>query len=162
MSGSALADSPRAEKRGVVQRTLDGIEKVGDKVPHPAIIFLALCGIVIVLSHVFYLLDVKVTYDKVEQDPVPAEVHSDDHYHVQKETTAIESLLTGDGIRFIFTSTVTNFTNFGVVGVILVAMIGVGVAEQAGLIAALIRKLVKVAPPWAITFIIVLLGLSTA
>ena len=167
-------------KRGFVQKTLDGIEKVGDKVPHPAIIFLALCGLVIVLSHVFYLFDVKVTYDKVEPDPVPAEIHYDggthepsigvsredatvdQHYHVEKETTAIESLLTADGIRFIFTSTVTNFTNFGVVGVILVAMIGVGVAEQAGLIAALIRKLVKVAPPWSITFIIVLLGIVSS
>ena len=51
-----------------------------------------------------------------------------------------------------------NFNDFGVVAVILVAMIGVGVAEEAGLIAALIRKMVKVAPAGAITFIIVLLG----
>ncbi|HET6989165.1 MAG TPA: AbgT family transporter, partial [Kribbella sp.] len=51
-----------------------------------------------------------------------------------------------------------NVNDFGVVAVILVAMIGVGVAEEAGLIAALIRKMVKVAPKGAITFIIVLLG----
>ncbi len=51
-----------------------------------------------------------------------------------------------------------NFNDFGVVAVILVAMIGVGVAEEAGLIAALIRKMVQVAPAGAITFIIVLLG----
>ena len=51
-----------------------------------------------------------------------------------------------------------NFNDFGVVAVILVAMIGVGVAEEAGLIAALIRKMVQVAPASAITFIIVLLG----
>jgi aminobenzoyl-glutamate transport protein len=48
------------------------------------------------------------------------------------------------------------------VGVILVAMIGVGLAEQAGLIGALIRKLVAVAPRWALTFIIVLLGILSS
>ena len=56
---------------------------------------------------------------------------ADDYYEsppveTHTETTEIKSLLTGDGIRFIFTSAVSNFTNFGVVGVILVAMIGVG------------------------------------
>ena len=176
---AALATDDDAPK-GFVQKALDGIEKVGDKVPHPAIIFLALCLIVIVLSHIFYLFDVHVTYDKVVNDAVPAQVdyeggthepslsvdpeavHSDDHYHVEQETTAVKSLLSADGIRFLFTSTVSNFNNFGVVGVILVAMVGVGVAEQAGLIAALIRKLVKVAPPWSITFIIVLLGLVSS
>ena len=45
-----------------------------------------------------------------------------------------------------FSSFVTNFANFSVVAVIFVAMIGVGVAEKAGLMAALIRKLVQVAP----------------
>ena len=65
---------------------------------------------------------------------------------MRTETITVNSLLNGDGIRFIFTSAVQNFNDFGVVAVILVAMIGVGVAEEAGLIAALIRKLVAVAP----------------
>ena len=67
-------------------------------------------------------------------------------YHIQRETSQVEGLLTGDGMRFLFTSTIDNFNGFGVVGVILVAMVGVGVAEEAGLIGALIRKLVKRAP----------------
>jgi aminobenzoyl-glutamate transport protein len=79
-------------------------------------------------------------------------------YEVKHEKITAESLLDGDGIRFIFTTAVQNFNDFGVVAVILVAMLGVGVAEEAGLIAALIRKMVKVAPKGAITFIIVLLG----
>src|SRR4029453_10880807 len=70
----------------------------------------------------------------------------------------VRSLLTVDGLRFIFTSFVQNFANFSVVAVIFVAMIGVGVAEEAGLMAALIRKLVKVAPQKLLTFIIVLVG----
>jgi aminobenzoyl-glutamate transport protein len=70
----------------------------------------------------------------------------------------VRSLLTVDGLRFIFTSFVDNFANFNVVSVIFVAMIGVGVAEEAGLMAALIRRLVAVAPRQALTFIIILIG----
>jgi len=167
------------QKRGVVQRMLDTIERVGNKVPHPAIIFLALCLLVIVLSAVLNALDVSVTYESVSPPPQQVEqtyqggsvVPSLDQppdpvatkdYAVQHETAKVESLLDGDGIRFLFTSAVSNFNDFGVVAVILVAMIGVGVAEEAGLIAALIRKLVRVAPEWSITFIIVLVGMISS
>src|SRR5690606_23293901 len=67
-------------------------------------------------------------------------------------------LLTVEGLRFIFTSFVSNFAGFSVVAVIFVAMLGVGVAEEAGLMGALIRKLVHVAPRQGLTFIIVLIG----
>ena len=82
------------------------------------------------------------TYPSIEHDP---EVAVPD-YHVETETIEAKSLLSADGIRYIFTTAVQNFNDFGVVAVILVAMIGVGVAEEAGLIAALIRKMVQVAP----------------
>ena len=59
----------------------------------------------------------------------------------------MRSLLTLDGVRFMFTSVVQNFMNFNAVGVIIVAMVGVGVAEEAGLVKALIRKLAMVSPP---------------
>ena len=62
------------------------------------------------------------------------------------ETTEVQGLLTVDGVRFLFTSFVDNFRNFAAVSIILVVMIGVGLAEAAGLIGALIRKLVAVAP----------------
>ncbi|GID98440.1 AbgT family transporter [Amorphoplanes digitatis] len=168
-----------AGKRTFSQRMLDGIEKVGNKVPHPVMIFLGLIGVIIVLSAVFAALNVSVTYEVTEPAPVVAEetypggtqepsvtVDPEKLYHpdveTHTETTEVKSLLTADGIRFIFTSAVTNFTNFGVVGVILVAMVGVGLAEQAGLIGALIRKLVAVAPKWSLTFIIVLVGVLSS
>jgi len=158
---------------------LDGIERLGNKVPHPAIIFLGLCGLVIVLSHVLYLFDVSVTYDVVEPPPavvqegelggsiedyeIPVlEDYTPVDMEIHEETSKIESLLTSDGIAFIFSSFVRNFANFSVVAVIFVAMIGVGVAEVAGLMGALIRRLVKVAPPKALTFIIVLLGIISS
>ncbi|WP_393053942.1 AbgT family transporter [Streptomyces sp. LN549] len=168
-----------ADERTRSQRVLDFIERIGNKVPHPAVIFLVLCGLVIVLSAILSALDVSVTYETTVPEPIvaeetynggtsepsieypPSELYVHD-YGVKTETTGIESLLTGDGIRFIFTSAVDNFNNFGVVAVILVAMVGVGLAEEAGLIGALIRKLVKVAPAGALTFIIVLLGIISS
>ncbi len=161
---------------------LGTIERVGDKVPHTAIIFLFLCGMVIVLSHVLYLFDVSATQEIAEPVPVEAEVYHPagsvvpelipvdgteesqytDDYEIVTETIPIKSLLSGDGLRFLFTSPVANFNGFGVVGVILVAMAGVGVAEQSGLIAALIRKLVRTAPAWSITYIIVFAGLLSS
>jgi len=53
---------------------------------------------------------------------------------------------------------VRNFMNFGPVGIILVVMIGVGLAEQAGLMTALIKKIVQVTPHKAVTWILVTLG----
>lgn len=158
---------------------LDGIERAGNKVPHPAVIFLALCALVIALSAIFAWMGVSVTYESATPTPVPAEeiynggTHEpsvqyppdaayEHHYETTTETTEIKSLLSTDGIRFIFTSAVDNFNNFGVVAVILVAMVGVGLAEEAGLIGALIRKLVKVSPRGALTFIIVLLGIISS
>jgi len=166
-------------KRTFSQRMLDGVEKIGNRVPHPVMIFLGLILLIILLSSILSALDVKVTYEVAEPAPVtgqetypggtlepstvyPPETLYEHPVETHTQTTEIKSLLTADGIRFIFTSAVDNFTNFGVVGVILVAMIGVGLAESAGLIGALIRKLVKVAPKWSLTFIIVLLGILSS
>ena len=76
-------------------------------------------------------------------------------YTIQSQTFEIRSLLSVDGIRYIFSGFVSNFAGFSVVAVTFVAMMGVGVAEHAGLMAALIRKLVKVAPRRIIAFAII-------
>src|SRR5262249_39741255 len=107
---------------------------------------------VVVLSHVFYLLGTSVSYQRINPQT----------HKTEDVTTAVASLLSADGIRFIFTSVVPNFINFGPVGMIMVAMIGVGLAERSGLIQALIRKIVLVAPRHAMTAIIVTLGLLSS
>ena len=83
-------------------------------------------------------------------------------HKVEKMITVARSLLTVDGIRFMFTGVVQNFMNFQAVGVIIVAMVGVGVAEESGLVNALIRKLVIVSPPWALTYILVGVGILSS
>jgi aminobenzoyl-glutamate transport protein len=143
------ATGPRKKR---MERVLDTIERVGNQVPHPAVIFLVLIGIVVVLSHLFALLGASVTYQTI--DPVTEQV--------QDVTTAARSLLTSEGIGFMFSGVVDNFMSFTAVGVIIVAMLGVGVAEASGLVDALIRKLVKVAPRRALTYILVFVGIVSS
>jgi aminobenzoyl-glutamate transport protein len=131
-----------------LQKLLDGVERVGNKVPHPAVIFFILIALVILLSHLFHWLGTTVTYEVINPET----------HKVEETTAAVNSLLTADGIRFMLTSMVRNFANFGPVGIILVVMIGVGLAEQAGLINALIKKIVIVTPRKAVTWILVTLG----
>jgi aminobenzoyl-glutamate transport protein len=128
------------------------IERVGNMVPHPAIIFFILIGIVIVLSVIFGLLGTTVTYDGY--DPAISDI--------VEQTASVRSLLSPDGIRFMLTSPVSNFLGFTGVGVILVAMIGVGLAEESGLIATLVRKLVAIAPRSIFTFMIVMVGVLSS
>ncbi|MGH7154008.1 MAG: AbgT family transporter, partial [Acetobacteraceae bacterium] len=151
--GPQIVVAPGPEPgKPLMQRILDAVERVGNKVPHPAMIFVILIGIVIVLSHVFYMLGLRVTYEVVNTQT----------HEVETATTAARSLLTVDGIRFMFTGVVQNFMNFNAVGVIIVAMVGVGVAETAGLVNALIRKLVDVAPRKALSYILVFVGILSS
>jgi aminobenzoyl-glutamate transport protein len=180
MSATASAPTPEVEDRpGMMDRVLGGIERVGNKVPHPAIMFLALCIGVIVLSQLMAWAGVGATYQVVEPpdqsvesiyvggSTLPAEVMPSEppdasDYEVVTRTVEIESLLDADGIRYLFTSFVPNFMGFTAMGIILIVMIGVGVAERSGLIASLIRKLVASSPAGALTYIIVFLGVISS
>jgi len=106
-----------------MQRVLNGVERVGNKVPHPVVIFVLLILLVILVSHLLYLMGTAVTYEFIN-----AETHE-----LETGTAAVQSLLTADGIRFMYAGMVQNFMSFTAVGVIIVAMLGVGVAEAAGL-----------------------------
>jgi p-aminobenzoyl-glutamate transporter AbgT len=101
------------------------IERAGDRIPHPALLFLILCGIVIVLSQALYLAGVQATSEVAVPPPSQAQYVEEggstvpaydippapgpQEYHIERETTHVQGLLTGNGVRFIFTSTVDNF-----------------------------------------------------
>jgi aminobenzoyl-glutamate transport protein len=177
---STIASEPApSPDNGFMAKMLDGIERLGNKMPDPAILFLWLCAGVIVLSQILYWFGVKATFQVVTAPPVPTEqtyyggsTEPTDvgptqpvpapAYHVETQTAKVKGLLTGEGIRYLFTSFVSNFRNFAAVAIILVVMIGVGLAEAAGLIGALIRKLVGVSSKSSLTFIIVLLGIISS
>lgn len=170
------------EATGFSKRFLDGIEKVGNKVPNPVVMFLYLIAGVAVLSAVLSWADISVTEEVARPTPtaeirdlrdalggsvvaydtlLQEEVTIPD-YTIQEETFEVRSLLSIDGIRYIFANFVNNFAGFAVVAVTLIAMAGVGVAEHAGMMSALIRKLVAVAPKGAIAFILILVGVISS
>lgn len=135
-----------------MQRILDAVERVGNRVPHPVMIFVYLIILIMALSALLGAMGANVTfqaYNPATGDIEPAAV-------------AARSLLTVEGIRFMYTSVVANFMGFNAVGVIIIAMVGVGVAEEAGLVKALIRKLVIVAPPKALTYILCFVGIVSS
>jgi aminobenzoyl-glutamate transport protein len=178
MSGKAEAFTAHEPgEQGFAERALARIERIGNAVPHPAILFLGLIIGVILLSQVLDWMNVAVTSEVAEppgagageRDTVDTAVPSvaldgdpDGEYTIRTEEISVEGLLTPDGIRFMFTSFIPNFMGFAAVGVILVAMIGVGVAEYAGLVGALIRKLVAVSSAGLLTYIIVFIGIISS
>jgi aminobenzoyl-glutamate transport protein len=176
LNTSATVEAPVAKKT-FMDNLLDGVETLGNKVPHPVMMFVYLIAFVIVLSTILQLFGVSVTEQVLEPVPVPVAHNfypdttqiqieatqdglewSDTHFKPQQETIPIKGLLTIEGIRFLFTSFVPNFQNFGVIAVTFIAMMGAGLAEAAGLMGALIRKLVSVAPRRLIAFLIILVG----
>ena len=135
------------EKRSI----LDWIEYGGNKLPHPVTIFLIFTLLVIIISHIAYLFGVTVSYTGVNP-----ETGNQEELNVE-----VVSLLTADGIRYIFTSVVENFTTFVALGPVLVAMLGVGVAEKSGYISALMTNVVTKAPKKFITPIVVFMGVMS-
>jgi aminobenzoyl-glutamate transport protein len=172
MTGTAVTEPAPQTGGGLAERMLGAVERAGNRVPNPAILFLGLIISVVLLSQVLDWAGVGVTSQVAEPpaaqvettensyDP-PAQVDGED-YKIQTERVEAKGLLTTEGISFMFTSFVPNFLGFAAVGVILVAMIGVGIAEYSGLIGALIRRLVAVSSPGSLTYIIVFVGIVSS
>lgn len=171
---TAHADEAQQAPKGL----LAAVEKIGNKVPHPVLMFGYLIVLVIVLSWGLALAGVSITeqiavpvstgteYDYYEDTTQPGVTVPQDPYDedwtIVEEVIPIKSLLSVEGIRFIFSSFVNNFAGFGVVAVTFIAMMGAGVAEESGLLGSLIRKLVGAAPTWALTFILILVGVVSS
>jgi len=122
-------------------KSLDYIEIIGNKLPHPATLFGILALLVVVVSWLGDLLAWQAIH--------PAD----------KSTVLVKSLVDGDGIRWIYTNITHNFVNFPPLGYVLAVMIGIGVAEGSGLFTAMIRSLVLNAPKKLITGTIVFAGI---
>ncbi|RJY09934.1 AbgT family transporter [Aurantiacibacter aquimixticola] len=136
-------------KRNAFTRFLDGVEWLGNLLPHPVTLFALLAIGIVLLSGLFGWLGVAVA------DPRPAGAAN----VAEDGMIRAVSLMDGDGVRRIFTGLVDNFTGFAPLGVVLVAMLGVGVAEKSGLLSAAVRSLVMGAPPKLVTVAIVFAGI---
>ncbi|MCD4695379.1 MAG: AbgT family transporter [Bacteroidales bacterium] len=117
------------------------IEKGGNALPHPASLFGMLAISVLLLSLLGYLFNWHVLH--------PA----------TGETVETINLLSKEGLHRILLDMVDNYTGFAPLGIVMVALLGIGIAESSGLISASIRMLVSKAPPGHLTFVIVLSGI---
>jgi aminobenzoyl-glutamate transport protein len=127
-------------KRGFFYRILDQIERIGNAIPNPAVLFIALAILTVILSAFFAWTDISVTHPGTG------------------EAVKSVNLMTIEGLHKIIGGLVTNFTGFAPLGVVLVGILGIAVAEASGLISALLRVLVLSAPKKALTPVIILAG----
>ncbi|MBP2078017.1 AbgT family transporter [Oceanobacillus polygoni] len=132
-------------------RVLNFIEEKGNKLPHPVTIFILFTLIVIALSHVLYVFGVSVSFEGVNNETG----------QIETLNVGAVSLLVPEGIAYMFSSVVTNFTSFVALGPVLVAMLGVGVAEKSGYISAVMTNTVTKAPRKLVTPIVVFMGVMS-
>src|SRR5690606_19865638 len=109
-------------KRGAFTRFLDTVEWLGHLLPHPVTLFALFCVFIIIGSGIAGYFGLSAV------DPRPG-----------GGVIEAVSLLNGEGLRRIVTNLVTNFTGFTPLGTVLVALLGVGIAERSGLISAAMR-----------------------
>lgn len=136
----ARAPAPRSAGPGALARVLDAIERAGNALPDTMTLFTLLAVAVLVASWIAASLGVSVTHPR------------------DGSTIAVVNLLDAAGLRRIFTDAVKNFMNFAPLGTVLVAMIGIGVAERTGMLAVALRGLVSGIPRGLLTPTVIFAG----
>ncbi|MCX7032677.1 MAG: AbgT family transporter [Arenimonas sp.] len=126
-----------------VERFLDVVERAGNILPHPATLFFLLTLAIVLLSGIISLFDFSVLHPRTGEVVAPV------------------NLMSADGLQRIMAGLVTNFTGFAPLGTVLVALIGIGVAEHSGLIGACLRIVVLNAPRFLLTPIVVFAGVMS-
>ena len=134
----------RFVRGGLLPRALDLVERWGNSLPHPFSLFVLFSFGVLVLSWIASSLELSAI-----------------HPATGKKIAAV-NLLDRQGFQNIITKTVSNFTGFAPLGTVLVAMIGVGVAERSGLFAAALKALVAGVPSWLLTSALVFAGVNAS
>jgi aminobenzoyl-glutamate transport protein len=127
----------RLRPSNIFPRILDWIETVGNKLPHPATLFLILAIVVAAASWVGDMVALQATHP------------------VDQSTITVRNLLSWDGFRWMYENVTKNFVEFPPLGLVLVCMVGIGVAEGSGLFTLMIRFLVIKAPKRLVTASIV-------
>lgn len=128
-------------KKGFLERSLDLIERAGNKLPDPAVLFLLLMLLAWVLSAFFSTM----TFSEI--DPRTG------------EAMKVKNLLSGVSITEFMSQMVVTFTSFPPLGVVLVAMLGLGVAEHTGFINAGLRSILNITPKGLLTPVLVAVGI---
>ena len=129
-------------KKGLLDRILDSIERVGNKLPDPITMFLGLAVIVVLVSWLCSALGVQALNPATEQ------------------VVEVQNLFSIWGIRYLWTNVITNFSGFAPLGMVLVAVIGSSVAEKSGFLIAVMEKFLGGAKGWIVTGVVIFLGIN--
>ncbi len=129
------------EKPTLVNRFLNTVEKVGNKLPDPSILFFLMCLGLAILTWIVSLFHVTVKHPGTG------------------DTIAIKSIVSKDGFMMILNDAVKNFSEFPALGLVLAVMLGVGVAEKTGYFDKLMVQIVQKAPQKFIVPVIILIGI---
>lgn len=120
------------------------IESIGNRLPDPVTLFILGAGCVLIGSHLAAISGWSVVNPQTQV------------------TIQATSLLTGEAARDVWLNLVHNFTSFEPLGVVLVAMIGIGLAERCGLLGAILKGLVLVTPAWLLTPGVIFAGVMSS
>lgn len=125
-----------------LDRTLNWIERAGNRLPEPFILFALLTLLVGVIATVMAAFNVSVL--------IPGE----------DEATPIRGAFSGEGVRFLFTGLAKNFIEFPPLQTVVTIMLGVGMAERTGMLAAVIRLAFRKAPRWLLPYALGFIGVT--
>lgn len=128
-----MEETTTQEKKGFIGKFLDFIEKTGNKLPDPAVLFLILMLLVWALSAILS------NFSFAEIDPRTG------------EALQVINLLQGTSLAAFLSNMVTTFTSFAPLGIVLVAMLGVGVADYSGYINAGLKTMLSFTPKMFLT-----------
>ncbi|MFI3230010.1 MAG: AbgT family transporter [bacterium] len=146
-----MSNNSQNQKVSLFNKALNVIEKTGNALPHPITLFGSFAFAVVILSAILGAFNVSATGELINSATG----------ELEETTVYIKSLLTDDGITYMISSLITNFTGFAALGVVLVTMLGVGCAEGSGYISAALKKVVSVTPASLITPVVVFLGVMS-
>lgn len=138
-------------KSGAFEKFLNFVEVAGNKLPHPVAMFFGFFVITLGLSFVLQKVGISASYKEINNATKT----------VIEKTTYVQDLLTSSGINGIFVTAIKNFTNHAALGSIVVAMLGVGLAEGTGLMSAAIKKLVLATPKSMVSAMVVFAGVMS-
>ena len=139
---------PQSQQTGWFSKFLATVEWLGNLLPHPITLFALFCVFIIVFSGIAEFFGMSVP------DPRPVGSAGREADGVIE----VISLFSGEGLRRIVAGLVTNFTGFAPLGTVLVALLGVAVAEYSGMLSAAMRSLVMGASKRMVTVMIVFAG----
>jgi len=139
MSESNQSDAPA--RGSLANRMLATVERVGNKLPDPSVLFIGLLFIVWLLSWLLSYVSFSVV-DPRSGEPI-----------------VIINQLTGGAMTTFLSGMVNTFVTFGPVGTVLVAMLGIGVAEHSGFITTGIRGLLNITSERLLTPMVILVGI---